>query len=70
MLFDILFLGFPLFAAVCLSIVAVREASPKFWQCAFSFLAYCAFYLAGGRDVLLYLVAGLFIGGGYLTLPL
>lgn len=68
MLFDLVFLGFPIFAAVCLSIVAVREASPKFWHCAFAFLAYSAFYLAGGRDVLLYIVSGMCIGGGWLTL--
>ena len=68
MLFDIFFLGFPLFAAVCLAIVAIREGSPKFWHCAFSFLAYCAFYLAGGRDVLLYIVSGMCIGGAWLSL--
>jgi len=66
MLFDLVFLGIPIFAAICLSVVAIREAAPKFWHCAFSFLAYSAFYLAGGRDVLLYIISGMLIGTGFL----
>ena len=70
MLFDLWFLGFPLVASLCLMIVAVREGIPKFWHCAFSLLAYCVFYLAGGRDVLLYIVSGMCIAGGWCTLVL
>ncbi|MBY0547279.1 MAG: hypothetical protein K2W95_08285 [Candidatus Obscuribacterales bacterium] len=66
MLIDLFFLGFPIFAAVCLAVVAVRESSPKFWHCSFSFIAYCAFYLAGGREIILFILAGMVIGGGYL----
>ena len=66
MLVDIMFLGFPIFGAVCLAVVAIRENSPKFWHCSFSFIAYSAFYLAGGREVILYILCGMAIGGGYL----
>ncbi len=59
MLFDVVFLGFPIAIAVCLVVVALREGEMKFWSCAFSFIAYSVFYLAGGREVLLYICCGL-----------
>lgn len=66
MLIDILFFGFPLIFMICMAAHALRESDPRYWRPAFSFLAYCTFYLAGGREVLLYLLVGVMIGGGYL----
>ena len=65
MLFDVFFLGFPLAIAICLGAHAVREAQVKFWHPAFALIAYCAFYLAGGREVLLYLTVAMMMGGGW-----
>lgn len=62
MLFDIFFLGLPFAAAVCLINLALREGDMKLWSCAFSFTSYIVFYLAGGRDVLLYITCGLILG--------
>ncbi|MBY0356843.1 MAG: hypothetical protein K2W82_02495 [Candidatus Obscuribacterales bacterium] len=70
MLFDLFFLGFPLITAICLAVIAIRESNIKFWHCTFSLIAYSAFYLAGGREVLGYIVAGSCIAGGWLTLPI
>ena len=66
MLFDVVFLGFPIALAICLAGHAIRESDIKFWRPAICLTAYCAFYLAGGREVLLYLVCGLIIGGAWL----
>jgi len=65
MLFDFIFFGCPLTLAICLAALAIREEDMQFWRPSFSFFAYCAFYLAGGREVLLYLTVGLMIGGGW-----
>jgi hypothetical protein len=70
MLFDVFFLGLPIVCALCLGIVAAREADMRFWTCSFSFLAYCAFYLAGGREVLLYITSAFVLGGAWLGCPL
>ena len=59
MLFDIWFLGLPIAAAICLTNLAVKDGDMKLWKCAFSFVAYIAFYLAGGRDVILYITCGM-----------
>ena len=59
MLFDVWFLGFPIAAALCLTNLALRDGEMKYWKCAFSFTAYIAFYLAGGREVILYIFCGL-----------
>jgi len=67
MLFDVIFFGFPVALAICLGAHAVREADARFWRPAFFFTAYSAFYMAGGREVLLYLVVGLMMGGGWLS---
>ncbi len=66
MLFDVFFLGFPITIAVCLGAHGYREQDVKFWRPAFALSAYCAFYLVGGREVLLYLLVGAMIGGGWL----
>ncbi len=55
MIFDLIFFGGPLALGICLAAHAVREGDSRFWMAAFSYFAYCAFYLAGGREVLLYL---------------
>lgn len=65
MLFDVVFFGLPLILGSCLAVHAVREEDIQFWRPAFSFFAYCAFYLAGGREVLLYLTVGLMVGSGW-----
>jgi len=65
MLFDVFFLGFPLALSLCLGAHAIREADNRFWRPAFCLLAYSVYYLAGGREVLLYLTVALMIGGGW-----
>ena len=65
MLFDVFFFGIPLTMAACLVVVALRDQEIRFWRPAFCFAAYCAFYLAGGREVLLYLVCALMMGGAW-----
>jgi hypothetical protein len=67
MLFDVWFLGFPIACAICLINLAVKDGDMKFWKCAFSFVAYIAFYLAGGRDVILYITCGLLMGGSWIS---
>ena len=70
MLFDVWFLGFPIAAAICLINLAVKDGDMKFWKCAFSFVAYIAFYLAGGREVILYITCGLLLGHSWIALPI
>jgi hypothetical protein len=65
MLFDVFFFGFPLAIGTCLGICGFRDQELKFFRPAFCFAAYCGFYLCGGREVLLYLVCMLMIGGGW-----
>ena len=66
MLFDVFFLGFPMAIALCLGAHAIRESDVKFWRPAFFLTAYSAYYLAGGREVLLFLVCGMMMGAGFL----
>jgi hypothetical protein len=61
MLFDIWFLGFPLACAICLINLALKDGDIKYWRCAISFTAYITFYLAGGRDVILYITCGMLL---------
>ena len=65
MLFDLFFFGFPLAIAGCMVVVALRDQEVRFWRPSFCLMAYCAFYLAGGREVLLYLTCALLIGGAW-----
>jgi hypothetical protein len=65
MLIDVLFFGFPLVMGVCLGALAIRDQETRFWRPSFCFMAYCAFYLFGGREVLLYLIVCLMMGGGW-----
>lgn len=67
MLFDVVFFGLPLVFAVCLGGHAIREEDAKFWRPAFSFIAYCAFYLVGGREVLLYIICVFMMGGAWVS---
>jgi hypothetical protein len=67
MLFDVFFFGFPLAICVCLGAHGIRERDIKFWRPAFCFLSYCAFYMAGGREVLLYLSCLALMGSGLIT---
>ena len=66
MLFDLWFLGLPIGAAICMINLAIRDGDTKFWHCAFSFTAYIAFYLAGGREVILYITCGMMISNGWI----
>jgi hypothetical protein len=70
MLFDLWFLGLPLGASICLINLALKEADVKYWKCAFSFVAYIAFYLAGGREVILYIMCGMIAGHAWISGPL
>ena len=67
MLFDVLFLGFPIGIAICMAAHGIRENEIKYWRCCACFLAYIGFYFVGGRTVLLYLVTAMMIGGGWLS---
>jgi hypothetical protein len=67
MLFDVVFLGFPIALALCLGAHAIRESDSRFWRPAFCFLAYSVYYLVGGREILLYLTVALLIGGGWVS---
>ena len=64
MLFDVVLFGCPVALSVCLAAHAYRDGDKRFLLPAFSFFAYCLFYLAGGRDVLLYLTTALVMMGG------
>lgn len=66
MLFDVVFLGFPIGLIICLGAHAIREADPRFWRPAICLAAYSVFYLTGGREVLLYLTVGFMAAGGWL----
>jgi hypothetical protein len=57
MLIDLCFFGIPLCLAIVLGALAVRDQDNQFWPPSFSIFAYCVFYLAGGREVLLWLIA-------------
>ena len=61
MIVDLVCFGGPLILGICLAAHAIREGDSRFWIAAFSYFAYCAFYLAGGRDVVLYLLC-MFLG--------
>jgi hypothetical protein len=65
MVFDVFFFGLPLVLGLCLGAHAIREQETRFWRPSFCFIAYCAFYLFGGREVLLYLVCVMMIGGAW-----
>ncbi len=67
MLIDVCFFGLPLVISFCLAAHAVRDEQPKFWLPAFSMWAYCLFYLFGGRDVILWLLLIMTLGGGVLN---
>jgi hypothetical protein len=67
MLFDIIFLGFPIGIAICLANLALKDGDMKLWTCFFSFFAYIVFYFAGGRDVLLYVSCGLLMAHSCVT---
>lgn len=69
MLFDLVFLGLPIILAICLAAHAVREGDSRFWFAAFSWIAYCTFYIVGGREVLLFIVT-LFTGAGGYVIPI
>jgi hypothetical protein len=68
MLFDLFFLGLPIGAALSLANLALRDGNMKYWQCCFSFFAYIVFYLAGGREVLLYICCGMMIAHAWMPL--
>jgi hypothetical protein len=51
---------------MCLVNLALKEGDMKLWRCAFSFFAYSLFYLAGGREVILYICCGMLLGHSWL----
>ncbi len=53
--------------AFCLAAHAVRGDDLRYWLPAFATGCYCLFYVAGGKDVLLYLTMALMMGGGVLS---
>lgn len=67
MLFDLWFLGLPIGATIALINLAIKEGDMKFWKCGLSFTAYIAFYLAGGREVILYITCGLILSHGWVA---
>lgn len=66
MMLDIIFLGLPLVIGICLATIAMREQNAKFWRCSFSFIAYCAFYIVAGREVIAFFLANACVAGGWL----
>jgi hypothetical protein len=67
MLIDLVFFGLPIILAICLAAHAIRDGDSRFWFAAFCWIAYCTFYLAGGRAVLVYL-GSMALGGTSLLL--
>ena len=67
MLIDACFFGIPMVIAACLAAHAVRDEAPKFWLPAVSMFSYCMFYLFGGREVILWLLTIMMMGGGVLN---
>lgn len=67
MLIDACFFGIPLVISGCLAAHAVRDEAPKFWLPAVSMFSYCTFYLFGGREVILWLLTIMMMGGGVLN---
>jgi hypothetical protein len=61
MLIDLVFFGIPLIIGTCFVGLALRDKDPRFWPPALSILAFCLFYIAGGREVVLYLSASLMV---------
>lgn len=67
MIFDVFFFGLPIAATLALANLALKDGDMKYWRCAFSFFAYNVFYLAGGRDVILYICCGMMIGHSWVS---
>jgi len=68
MLIDVIFFGIPFIVAVCLGGLAMREGDSRFGFAGFSWMAYCLFYLVGGREVLLFLGAKSLGTGSWLSI--
>jgi hypothetical protein len=67
MLIDVLFFGLPVVIAFCMGAHAIRDEAPKFWLPAVSMGCYCVFYLFGGREVILWWLMAMMLGGGVLN---
>jgi hypothetical protein len=67
MLFDMWFLGFPLACAICLFNLALKDGGIKYWRCAISLTAYLVFYVAGGRDTLLYITSFMLLAHSWVS---
>ena len=65
MIFDVFFFGCPLVLCVCMVMLGLRERQAQFWRPAICLGAYCIFYLSGGREVILYLMTSLILGGAW-----
>jgi len=65
LIIDLFFFAIPLTMAVCVALLAMRTEETKYWLPAISTFAYCAFYMAGGRDVIFYL-GGVLIQFGWM----
>ena len=64
MFFDLFFFGLPVGAAILLGVTAVQKADNRFWRACFCLVAWSAYYLAGGREVLIYLTLAALMGLG------
>lgn len=67
MLIDVVFFGLPVIVAICLAAHAVRDEAPKFWLPAASMGCYSVFYLFGGREIVLWWLTIMMLGGGVLN---
>ena len=54
MLFDVFFIGLPVMFGLMFGYYAIKESSIRFWRPTFCMVAYAAYYMAGGREVILY----------------
>ena len=68
MLFDVFFLGLPVMFAIIFGYYAVKEASIHFWRPTFCIVAYAAYYLAGGREVVLYFTTAAMMSFGWVSI--
>jgi len=68
MLFDVFFLGLPVMFAIMFGYYAVKEASIHFWRPTFCIVAYAAYYLAGGREVVLYFTTAAMMSFGWVSI--
>ena len=67
MLFDVFFLGLPVASALIFGYYAVKDSSMHFWRPTFCLVAYTVYYIAGGREVILYFTSAAMMAFGWVS---